>query len=389
MEKKKILVIVGRLLPPAVSTTGMAAVYNILRVVAREESLELHVLTTRSSWSCSGVESWAKSQKEKYGLTFHFVRGDYLGLQTSLNLILTRIFLLLKAVRLGRRHKFDLLHDHSSLPLLVGITGVLGKICGCKAAHTLCTVNETFLGSPRLAFGLSRVSKIICVSKQIREDLLRAKGCPDKIVYLPLGVDSEKFRPAASSPNSQTVLFLGLLEERKGPFVLAKAVKEVIHTHPQSIFTFAFYGKEGPNPHHYSNKRKLQRMFSGLGDNVRLLEGQLDVPQLMSAVGIFVLPSLSLHGTLGQPLTLLEAMSAGKPCVVSDVCRGDGLVEDDVNCLLFQSGDVDDLANKIHLLLDDKVLREKLARNARQKIVDQFDIHKTAKDLSDLYYETY
>ena len=386
MKKKKILVIVGRLLPPAVSTTGMAAVYNLLKVVAREERVELHILTTRSSWSYPGTDSWAKLQKEKYGLKFHFVRGDYLGLQTSLNLILTRALLLFKAAWLGRRCKFDLIHDYSSLPVLIGFTGLLGKICGCKTIHTLYVANTTFLGSSRLAFGLEGVSKIVCVSEQIRKDLLGTKGCSDKIVYLPLGVDSEKFKPVALTEGSQTVLFLGLLEERKGPFVLARAAEKVIQTYPQAVFIFAFYGREGPNPHQGTNKKKLQKMLADLPkDKIMLLEGKRDIPQLMSAVDIFVLPTFSLHGTLGQPLTLLEAMSAGKPCVVSDVCCGDGLVEDGVNCLLFKFGDTDDLVDKLNLLLGDGKLQEELGRNARRKIVGSFDINKTAEKLSELY----
>ncbi len=370
MRKRKILVIAVGIWPPAVKMAGTAAIYHLLKLLAKEDTFEIHVLTALPSWSDPDVGQWAKRRKTEYNLTLHFVKAD--------NPLLTRALFFLGAIKLHRQFKFDLIHDYSSSPLLVGWTGILGKICRCETLHTLCAVNEGFLGSANLAFGFGWVNGVICTSQRFKGD--------NKVIYLPFGIDAEKFKLQPKN-FQKTILFLGSLEERKGASVLMRAVRKVVEKNPDAKFIFASYGKEGRDPNYYANKKALQKMSSGLEKNVKFLAGMQDVPQLMADADIFVLPATSLHGTLAPPLTLIEAMSAGKPCVVSDVCRGDGLVEDGVNCLLFQSADSADLGDKIGQLLGDEVLREKLGRNARQRVLDRFDINKVSKKLSELYLE--
>ena len=338
---------------------GTAAIYHLLRKINEESVFEFHVLTALPSWADPDVGQWAERQKTEHNLIFHFVKAD--------NLFLTRVLFFLKTIQLNRQFKFDLIHDYSSSPLLVGLTGVLGRICGCKTVHTLCTANKGFWGSKRLDFGRRWVDAVVDQT--------------------PLGVDIEKFKLRPRSFEKK-LLFLGQLDERKGAPLLMRVAKKVVEEYSDAKFIFASYGKEGRDPNYHANKKALRAMSLGLEKNVKFLEGIQEVPQLMAETDIFILPAVSLHGTLTPPLTLIEAMSAGKPCVVSDVCRGDGLVEDGVNCLLFRSGDVKDLASKIKLLLDDEALRERLGRNARQKIVGQFDVDKISKDLSKLYLRT-
>jgi len=369
MEKKKILVVSVGVVPPSVLIGGMAAVYHLVKRLAQEALFEIHVLTALPRGTGPEIEGWVRQQKEKNNLTLHFVKSE--------NLLLIRLLFFAKALSLNAKHNFDLVHDYSSSPLLVGLTGILGKLCGCKTLHTLCVVNKGLLGSEKLAFGFSWIDGVICTAKNL---LPSKKGAR----YLPLGIDIEKFKPRPKDFQG-TIFFLGSLDERKGAPVLIQVVKEVVKTHSEVNFIFASFGKEVRDPDYHANKKALQRMGLGLEKNIRFLEGMQNVPQLLTDSDIFVLPATSLHGTLTPPLTLIEAMSSGKPCVVSDVCRSDGLVEDGVNCLLFQSGNVGDLSDKINSLLGDEQLREKLAKNARQKVVDHFDIRKVSAKLSEMY----
>lgn len=379
MKRKKILVISVGIWPPAVEMAGTAAIYHLLKLLAKEDIFEIHVLTALPSWASPDVEQWVRRQKKEHNLTLHFVKAN--------NLFLTRFLFFLEAIKLQRQFKFDLIHDYSSSPLLIGLTGILGKICRSKTLHTLCVVNEGLLGSRKLAFGFSWVDRIICTGPNLSPS---KKG----VKYLPFGIDTAKFKPRPkgfeSLPAGQagTVLFLGSLDERKGARISMRAAREVVGKHPDAKFILASYGKEGRDPDYSLNRRKLEELSLGFKKNVEFLEGLQDVPQLMSDADIFILPATSLHGTLTPPLTLIEAMGSGKPCVVSDVCRGDGLVEDKVNCLLFRSGDVGDLADKLNLLLNDALLREELGRKARQKVADQFEINKIASRLRAIYATT-
>ena len=376
--RKKILVISVGIWPPAVKMAGTAAIYNLLKLLAQKGIFEIHILTALPSWSDSNTDQWAKRQKVEYGLTFHFVKAE--------NLFWTRILLFLKAVELCRRFNFALIHEYSGAPALVGLTGILGRIGHCRTVHTLCVTNDDWwralFPSPFKRYAGRSLNKIIITSPKLEMGFRSGR-----VVYLPLGIDVDKFSTTKIGSVRSSILFLGPLTERKGAFVLLKAVRDVVEKNPQVKFVFATYGREVRDPNYRINKKRFGRIAAGFRENVELLGGLQDVPRLMAGVGIFVLPATSLYGTLSPPLTLLEAMGSGKACVVSDVCRGDGLVEDEVNCLLFRSGDAEDLAAKIDLLLGDKALRKKLATNARQKVVKEFDINKVAEKLLELYKE--
>lgn len=364
MAKKKVLIICNSLCLPSVRVAGMGAIYQLIRTLSQREGWEIHVLTS--------LPSWGDPIQESGGLIFHYLRAD--------NLFWLRLLFFIKAVLLQRRFRYDLIHDYSSLPLLVGVTGWLGKICRCRVVHTLCTANTSFLGSPSLLWGLSGVGRVLCTDRLTRQALVsKAEAGEAKIHYLPLGIDLVRFGPPLGEGRQSTVLFIGPLRMEKGALVLAKAAEVVVRSHPEVHFVFASYDEFGESD--LSFKRSLAR----LGKQATFLSGRQDVSALLSRAALFVLPATSRHGTLGQPQILLEAMASGKACLVSDVQRGDGLVEDGVNCVLFRSGNPQDLARKLLYLLSRPRERERLGRMAREKVVREFDMVKVIGVLVQLY----
>jgi glycosyltransferase involved in cell wall biosynthesis len=110
-------------------------------------------------------------------------------------------------------------------------------------------------------------------------------------------------------------------------------------------------------------REKLQNMVKehGLKGKVIFTGWRSDIPAILAASDIFVLPSYSE----GLPIALLEAMAAGKACVVTDI----GLpVNSGENALVVPAGDPESLARAVETLLIDEKLREKLGRNAREEV---------------------
>ena len=70
-------------------------------------------------------------------------------------------------------------------------------------------------------------------------------------------------------------------------------------------------------------------------------------------------------------MVLLEASAFGLPSVVSDIKPHQAIIRDKYNGLFFKSGDHEDLAHKMNLLLTDNELRETLGHNAWISIYDQ------------------
>jgi glycosyltransferase involved in cell wall biosynthesis len=108
---------------------------------------------------------------------------------------------------------------------------------------------------------------------------------------------------------------------------------------------------------------------------VHLLGPREDVPDLLAASDIFVMPSL----WEGLPLALLEAMFAGKPIIASDVSGIPEAIASDRYGLLAPPGDVETLARHLDDVLRDPALRARLGAAARQRALDEFTVARMAE----------
>ncbi len=106
----------------------------------------------------------------------------------------------------------------------------------------------------------------------------------------------------------------------------------------------------------------------GLAGRVHFLGQRPDIPDLLGALDIFVLPSHSE----GVSLALLEAMAAGLPVIATAVGGLPEVVTDGVNGLLIPPQDPEALAQALARLLDDPALAKKLGENARRHVEEKF-----------------
>ena len=156
------------------------------------------------------------------------------------------------------------------------------------------------------------------------------------------------------------------------------------------------------------NPTFIARLLPHLGDNVRvvwigdgrlrhemeqalrtagveshvILDGwQADAPSRLSAFDVFVLPSLYE----GLPLALLEAMSAGLPCVVSDVDGTRDAVVEGVTGRLCPVNDVDAWCAALTPLIQTPALRTQLGQAARLRYEAEFSLAAMARRTVDVY----
>ena len=101
----------------------------------------------------------------------------------------------------------------------------------------------------------------------------------------------------------------------------------------------------------------------GLARYVHLVGQRSDVPCLMTAADLFVLPSQFE----GLPLVVLEAMASGLPVVGTRVGGLQTLIDDGESGLLVPAGDYQALADAIARVLTDPRLRMHLAHGARER----------------------
>jgi glycosyltransferase involved in cell wall biosynthesis len=105
---------------------------------------------------------------------------------------------------------------------------------------------------------------------------------------------------------------------------------------------------------------------------------QARVRQYLQDADVFVLPSFAE----GIPVVLMEAMASGVVCVSSPVNGIPELIENGHTGLLSAPGDVEQLARSLMTLIQDAPKRQQLAKAAREKVEDDFDLQRNVRALA-------
>ncbi|MBP6964210.1 MAG: glycosyltransferase family 4 protein [Armatimonadetes bacterium] len=167
-------------------------------------------------------------------------------------------------------------------------------------------------------------------------------------------------------------LFIGRIEALKGVLTLLEACGRV------GGFEVRFAGK-GPL------LEECQRIVSDEHiENARFLGFQTgaDFRRQLAESRFVVLPS-ECHENC--PMVILEAFSAGKPVIASNMGGIPELVEHGADGLIFEAGNADELASCMRRLIDDPAMASEMGRRGRAKVEERFSIEKYMESLLAIY----
>jgi glycosyltransferase involved in cell wall biosynthesis len=215
---------------------------------------------------------------------------------------------------------------------------------------------------------------VVCVSEKVRSKVMQAAPVNSSVVYN--GVDPEKF--SADAEAGKVVLSIGNLIPIKGHDLLLRALAAIQARHPDATCDIIGDGPE---------RAKLEALVLelSLASRVRFLgrQSRRQVAESMRHCAVFALPSS--YEALG--CVYLEAMASEKPAIG---CTGQGIAEviqQGMNGMLVEPGDLQGLARAISMLLDDESLRRRIGRSARHTILHGFTLADQAQRLAELYRE--
>jgi glycosyltransferase involved in cell wall biosynthesis len=120
---------------------------------------------------------------------------------------------------------------------------------------------------------------------------------------------------------------------------------------------------------------------SGQSNRIRILGWRSDVPELLKALDVMVLPSR----WEGMPLAILEAMSSAVPVVASDIPGNHHLVDDGSDGRLFPLDDDAALAKALIDLVDDRAKRARFAAQARAKVLARYTLASRMDKITAIY----
>lgn len=210
---------------------------------------------------------------------------------------------------------------------------------------------------PLLRRILYRFADVVTANSEVALEGMKEYVAADKLKFVPNPVTMPE--DAAYPAEFKSILNVGRMVYQKAQYLLIEALsligKDKLNGWKLNILGI---GEEE------ENLKKLTAE-KGLSDRVIFHGWVSDIPKMYQKAGIFVLTS-RYEGT---PNAMLEAMSYGLPCIISNTLPGAmELIEDDKSGLVFLSGDVEDLAEKMFLLMENPELRTRLGENARERI---------------------
>ncbi|MET7458106.1 glycosyltransferase [Streptomyces sp. NPDC005574] len=282
----------------------------------------------------------------------------------------------------------DVVHAHSAKAGLAGRIAVRGRIPTVFQPHAwsfeaVGGITEA-LALRWERYGARWAARVVCVSEAERATGLRA-GIGGRWSVIPNGIDPGRFHPAAVDTvragigqlagidaGTPLVVCVGRLCRQKGQDVLLRAWEAVLGRVPHARLVLV---GDGPDRARLRSRAPQSVLFAG---------AVTDTAAWYQAADLVVLPSR----WEGMALAPLEAMSCGRPVVVSDV---DGARESlpaalTARCLV-PPDDPAALAGAVADLLLDPLLRESLGHQGRRHVLATHDVRQAAAATAGVYRE--
>lgn len=223
----------------------------------------------------------------------------------------------------------------------------------------------------------SRLDGLIFESHAMAKLATHGRGVPHGIIdVVPLGIDVDAFKPQSSSyvytimpfpSNRRVIVYSGHMERRKGVHVLVEAAKELLLQRRREDVCFLLCGNAEGESFEY------EQMYEGLGIDEFIKFGgyRPDLAQIYPSCFCGVIPS---SGWDSFPRTALEMAASGLPVIGSRLGGLPEAIVESETGLLFDSGDVGQLADRIEILLNNPGLAEEYGRKGRERCVRELNL---------------
>ena len=285
-----------------------------------------------------------------------------------------------------RREKVDLVHAFEFYSVVFAVaTARLAGVPVVLASRRELAGDRTFWQQCPIRVACQLSTGIVANSRAAgtcRIGLL--PGQSKKVALVPNSIDLEEFHPAVSADqvrnqlgvadNTPLVGSLAPLRPEKDLATFLRAAAAVSAVAPEARFLLIGDGSE---------RQKLESLAEdlGLSGRVLFLGDRNDVPDLLAALDVCVLSSL----TESFPNAVLEAMAMGRAVVATNVGGIPELVEEGTTGYLVPPGDADAMARRILELLRDPAQRRAMGGAGRARVEREFTPARMKQKLEGLY----
>lgn len=237
----------------------------------------------------------------------------------------------------------------------------------------------------RFKYRSGRINRFICVSDAVKRELIKFQVPEEKIEIVYSGVDTKKF-----SPRNKNILLrknLGIpadlplvgsianFSKWKGQRIFLESAKLLKEKKLNVRFLLAGSGNDTVPVTTWVDELRLR-------DIVTLYGFVHDVPSFMSALDIFVSPSVGAEGLSG---TLREALAMGLPVVATDVGGNRELVKNMQTGLLVPPSSPEAIAEGIEFLLKNRDKAILMAEAGREFVIENMSVERMVERTEKVY----
>jgi glycosyltransferase involved in cell wall biosynthesis len=286
-----------------------------------------------------------------------------------------------------KKNRVDIIHCHGYKSNFYGLLASKGQVPSVTTNHNWLTAHwklkaYCFLDSLWIRF----FDRIVAVSNEVKEGMLKYKIPGEKIRVIDNGISLERFEKQVETRRMKTQLgfqektrvigTVGSLVIEKGHIYLLEAARQILDVAKDLKFLII-----GDGPLRKALEEKSEEL--GIKKDVIFMGQRKDIPELLTAMDIFVLPSIKE----GLPIALLEAMAAKRPVVATRVGAIPRVIESQDIGILVEPKDISGLRDAVVSLIDDPERMNHLARGGFGKVSVDFSSDEMCKHYLELYNE--
>jgi glycosyltransferase involved in cell wall biosynthesis len=296
--------------------------------------------------------------------------------------------------RLVRREKPDIVHLHLLKARFLGglAARAAGVPCVIETLHgDLFTdyygtfKTQAILLAERI-LGYMVMDKVLAVSECVKENLLRFHVAPArKVEVIPLGLELSKFmeknrergrlrNELGIGEDTALVGIVGRMVPIKGHRYFLQAARQVLQAYPKAVFLLVGDGV-------LRNRLESECRLLGIEKSVLFLGWRNDVDKIYADLDVVAMSSLNE----GTPVSLIEAMAAGRATVATKVGGVPDVIEDGITGILVPPKEPTAMAAAILRLLKDNILRRSMGERARLAVYPKYDVSRLIGDMENLY----
>lgn len=299
-------------------------------------------------------------------------------------------------VRIIESEKIDIVHTNTSVIWPGAFAAKIAGVPHLWQLHEILDNHPTFQPYHELStvYALFNVlsDRLVVVSRAI-EEKLAGHVSPEKIVFIPNGIETENFQSSARNNSNGIRAELGLTENdilvgAVGNIMREKGYDcliEAAHILRKKLDNVNFIVAGGDFDQALTDQLKNSVSTKGLDGSFHFLGKRNDIPLLLRDIDLYVNSSL----TEASPLSVIEAMAAGKPVVASD-CGGVGdIVIDRETGFLVKAGDSGRLAEAIYNLLINPEQMNTFGRKGAERAQKVFDVRMNVSMIQQQYEQLF